>query len=141
MLPRDRTNQPAYVWLRINPSRNRLTCEKLPRATTLIKEEIEEETGRISFGNRFKFQQNGGTQVLCFQTGAANPKTVMDSMGHSDLRRPSAILMAFQRTRREAVERATQAFCGIPRRHWKLSLKHQPNSWRGRRDSNPRPLP
>jgi hypothetical protein len=63
-----------------------LTCEKLPRATTLIKEEIEEETGRISFGNRFKFQQNGGTQVLCFQTGAANPKTVMDSMGHSDIK-------------------------------------------------------
>ena len=58
-LPRDRSNQPAYVWLRIDPSRNRLICEKLARATRLVKEEIEEEARRISFENRFNSNKTG----------------------------------------------------------------------------------
>ena len=58
-LPRDRSNQPAYVWLRIDPSRNRLICEKLARATRLVKEEIEEETRRISFENRVNSNKTG----------------------------------------------------------------------------------
>lgn len=58
-LPRDRSNQPAYVWLRIDPSRNRLIGKKLARATRLAKEEIEEETRRISFENRLNSNKTG----------------------------------------------------------------------------------
>ena len=58
-LPRDRSSQPAYVWLRIDPSRNRLIGEKLARATRLVKEEIEEEARRISLENRFNSNKTG----------------------------------------------------------------------------------
>ena len=57
--PRDRSDQPAYVWLRIDPSRNRLIGEKLARAARLVKEEIEEEARRITLENRFNSNKTG----------------------------------------------------------------------------------
>jgi site-specific recombinase XerD len=48
-----------------------------------------------------------------FSEGGANPKTVMDSMGHSDIKTTMRYTHAISNDRREAVERATQAF--LPR--------------------------
>jgi integrase len=51
-----------------------------------------------------------GHAAIMFSEGGANPKTVMDSMGHSDLKTTLRYTHAISNDRREAVERATQAF-------------------------------
>jgi len=45
-----------------------------------------------------------------FSEGGANSKTVMDSMGHSDIKTTMRYTHAISSDRREAVELATQAF-------------------------------
>jgi integrase len=51
-----------------------------------------------------------GHATIMFSEGGANPKTVMDSMGHSDIKTTMRYTHAISNDRREAVERATQAF-------------------------------
>jgi hypothetical protein len=57
-----------------------------------------------------------GTQPSCFQRGVPNPKTVIDSMRHGDIKTTMRCIHAISNDRPEAVERATQAlfaaFCG-----------------------------
>ncbi len=45
-----------------------------------------------------------------FSEGGANPKVVQDSMGHSDIKTTMRYTHAISNDRRDAVERATQAF-------------------------------
>ena len=51
-----------------------------------------------------------GHATIMFSEGGANPKTVMDSMGHSDVKTTMRYTHAISNDRRDAVERATQAF-------------------------------
>jgi integrase len=51
-----------------------------------------------------------GHPTIMFSDGGANPKTVMDSLGHSDIKTTMRYTHAISNDRREAVERATQAF-------------------------------
>jgi integrase len=51
-----------------------------------------------------------GHATIMFSEGGANPKVVQDNMGHSDIKTTMRYTHAVPQDRREAVERATQAF-------------------------------
>jgi integrase len=51
-----------------------------------------------------------GHATIMFSEGGANPKVVQDNMGHADIKTTMRYTHAISNDRREAVERATQAF-------------------------------
>jgi hypothetical protein len=53
------TNQPTYVWSRIDPRTNRLIRDKLRKATLKFKKEIDRETKVIRFRNRLNLNKTG----------------------------------------------------------------------------------
>jgi integrase len=57
-----------------------------------------------------------GHATIMFSEGGANPKTVIDTMRHGDIKTTMRCIHAISNDRPEAVERATQAlfaaFCG-----------------------------
>ena len=65
-----------------------------------------------------------GHATTMFSEGCANPKVVQDSMGHSDIKTTMRYTHAISNDRRDAVERATQAF--LRRSAVKLDTKPLP---------------
>jgi integrase len=63
---------------------------------------------KISRGAFHAFRHGHATTM--FSEGDANPKVVKDSMGHADIKTTMKYTHAVPRDRREAVDRATQAF-------------------------------